>query len=378
MSKAFDSIDRAKLFEYLEKILQPDELHLLNVLTNTPNIQVKVGNELGRSFVTLQGIMQGDCLSAVLFIFYLGHVLLKEHSSQTSILIKPKYADDITYITNDETIYKHIQLETPALLKEGGLKVNLSKTELYEIPKPPPPPPPPVPIDELLAHKDDKVCWSALDWLVNYKKDPPPDNTPDWKKCKLLGSYLDTTKDIANRKNLSLQTMIKFANTFNSKYVSNEVKMRTFNIYIGSVFLYNSELWSLSESNNKSIDAFQRKILRRALGIRWPRKVSNNKLYQISKAEAWSLTITRRRFTFLGHIIWLPHDTPAKQALRECFKPTRRKCGRPATTWIATIKKDLEILNINIKIDDPESIKIIEVEANDRKNWTNLKKMLMQ
>ena len=81
MSKAFDSVNRAKLFEYLEEILQPDELHLLSVLTNTPNIHVKVGNELGRLFVTLLGIMQGDCLSAVLFIFYLPYVLHKERTS---------------------------------------------------------------------------------------------------------------------------------------------------------------------------------------------------------------------------------------------------------------------------------------------------------
>ena len=264
--------------------------------------------------MTLLGIMQGDCLSVVLFIFYLAYVLHKERTSQNILVIKPKYADD-TYITDDENTYQQIQQETPSLLVAGDLKVNHSKTELYEIPKPPPPPPHPPSFEELLAHKDDKICWSALDWLVNYKPEPPPDNTPDWRMCKLLGSYLCTEKDISNRKSLSLQTMNKFTEIFDSKCVSNEVRMRTFNIYIGSVFLYNSELWGVSESDNKSIDAFHRRLLCRALGIRWPRKVSNEKLYQISKAEPWSSIIARRRFTFLGHILRL-HDTPAKEALR--------------------------------------------------------------
>ena len=66
---------------------------------------------------------------------------------------------------------------------------------------------------------------------------------------------------------------------------------------------------------NKSIDAFHRR-LHYALCIRWPRKVSNEKLYQISKAEPWSSIITKRRFTFLGHILRLHHDTPAKEALK--------------------------------------------------------------
>ena len=196
--------------------------------------------------------------------------------------------------------------------------------------------------------------------------------------CKLLGSYLGTEKDISNRKSLSLQCMNKFTEIFDSKCVSNEVKMRTFNIYVSSIFLYNSELWGTSETTNKSIDAFHRRLLRRALGIRWPRKVSNEKLYQISKAEPWVSIITRRRFTFLGHILRLHHDTPAKEALRECFKPSHRKRGRPPTTWISTIKKDLEKVNIQIKIDNPDTIRTLETAASDRKNWTNLKKMLMQ
>ena len=145
MSKAFDTVNRANLFVQLETILKPDELHLLSVLTNTPNIHVKIGNELGRPFVTLLGIMQGDCLSAVLFVFYLAHVLKDERSSQdiTITLVKPKYADDITYVTNDKRTFEQLQQETPSLLVAGHLKINHTKTELYEIPKPPPPPPPP-------------------------------------------------------------------------------------------------------------------------------------------------------------------------------------------------------------------------------------------
>ena len=87
MSKAFASVNRAKLFEYLEKILQPDELHLLSVVTNTPRIYVKFGNGLGTAdsqlFVTLLVIIQGSYLSAALLIFYL--VRMYKHQDQTKI-----------------------------------------------------------------------------------------------------------------------------------------------------------------------------------------------------------------------------------------------------------------------------------------------------
>ncbi len=39
MSNVFDSVRRDTLFERLEKILPPDELHLLSIINNRPNIQ---------------------------------------------------------------------------------------------------------------------------------------------------------------------------------------------------------------------------------------------------------------------------------------------------------------------------------------------------
>ncbi len=61
MSKAFDTVRRDTLFERLEKILQPDELHLLSILTNRPTIRIRINEEFGETFETYLGIMQGDC-----------------------------------------------------------------------------------------------------------------------------------------------------------------------------------------------------------------------------------------------------------------------------------------------------------------------------
>ena len=65
MSKAFDNVDREQLFQYLEEML-----------INTQNIKIRVNGKLGKPFTTLLGIRQGDCLSAILFIIYLGGTLL--------------------------------------------------------------------------------------------------------------------------------------------------------------------------------------------------------------------------------------------------------------------------------------------------------------
>ena len=85
----------------------------------------------------------------------------------------------------------------------------------------------------------------------------------------------------------------------------------------------------------------------------------------MTKATPWSKIIKQRRLYLLGHICRLAEDTPARQALTEMIRHSKRKCGRPRLTWIALIKKDLCELGIEAE-DDMENI--IEMAA-DRDVW---------
>ena len=91
--------------------------------TNTPSIKVKVNNSYGRTFKTQIGIMQGDCLSAILFIFYLSQALKQEPKSKISsdCIITPKYADDITYITTNKESHENFKKVIPIMLQNSDL-----------------------------------------------------------------------------------------------------------------------------------------------------------------------------------------------------------------------------------------------------------------
>ena len=69
MSKAFDTVCRSKLLTDLHEKLEPDEMPMMAVLISDVVLTVKVGKELGEQIKTEVGIAQGDCLSAVLYIF---------------------------------------------------------------------------------------------------------------------------------------------------------------------------------------------------------------------------------------------------------------------------------------------------------------------
>ena len=136
---------------------------------------------------------------------------------------------------------------------------------------------------------------SKQDELVSTRTGPSHTNHQNrktqhqtWKKCKLLGSLLDTVSDIERRKTLALNSLQHFEHIYKSKRISIKVKIRTFNTYTPSIFLFNFELWTLTETLQDSIDFFQHRLLRRVINIRWPKLISSEKLYTKVGAVKWS------------------------------------------------------------------------------------------
>ncbi len=130
ISKAFDTADRQTLFENLEKILAQDELHLL--LTRHPKIQVRLNDNLGERCTTLVENMQGDVLSAILFILCLAACLGREKKAYLNKLVfAPKFADDITNASDNKQRIEEIKRTMPGKLQAFNLTTNESKKEVY-------------------------------------------------------------------------------------------------------------------------------------------------------------------------------------------------------------------------------------------------------
>ena len=382
MSKAFDTVNRNTLFDHLEDILEDDELYILHRLTNNPQLTVKINNTTGPLFTTTMGIMQGDCLSAILFIYYLAMCLRQPiHTKTKGFLINPSYADDLTLAgTNKPQIGDTETIIMVERLTDYDLKVNATKREDYEVPRPPPPPPPPPTAEQLLEHQQNSIYRSELDWLINYKPPEQENPHPDWKKCKLLGSLLDTESDIGRRKGLTLSSLQAYQFIFNSKRIGIDLKIRTFNVYSASIFLYNSELWTLTDTQEKEIDSFHRRLLRKVVNIRWPKRISNEDLYKKVGVEKWSVTIKRRRLNWLGHLMRLDPDTPVRRSLLESLTDVRRKVGRPRLTWVKKIEKDLASVDINLDVygAPPErTIEQLVKLTEDRSTWRQIVRDIM-
>ena len=71
---------------------------------------------------------------------------------------------------------------------------------------------------------------------------------------------------------------------FNSSYLSIKTKVKEFNTYVTTIFMYNSELWALNKTQNRKIDSFHRRLLRQAINRKWPKtQYKNEDLYKITE-----------------------------------------------------------------------------------------------
>ena len=376
MSKAFDTVDRKTLFTDLEEILDYDELHMLKLLVENVELTVRVGKSYSSETIkTTIGVPQGDCLSPVLFILYLSQALkVKRNTNPTSLdhtyaapsyelalidhtyakppkvnmTVEPKYADDISWVTNDTSEVERLQKAIPPKLTARNLKVNESKTEHHVISR---------------------------------------NHDEEWKKCKYLGSIIDTEKDMERRKALALNIYNEKKKLIENKKTNVHTKMRIINAYVTPIYMYNSELWTLTKKRENEIDVTQRKILRKALCIHWPKKISNKKLYNITKQKAWSKIIRERRLKWTGHLLRLDPETPAKLALHEAARKIKRPKGRPKKTWTKQMEEDIKWLNIELNGGGgkysgegtltSENIEQLEQIASNRQEWQSLVKRAM-
>ena len=140
------------------------------------------------------------------------HNYIKPRSFGT--LIDLQYADDICWVGgNCNHEVEFFKKNIPEYLAPRNLMINPTKTEEYEI------------------HKE----------------------TDEWKKCRYLGSLLDSEEDMKRRRLLAKISYDKIRPALEDKKLDNEIKISIFNTMISSVFLYNSEIWTTTGRRNRHI-----------------------------------------------------------------------------------------------------------------------------
>jgi hypothetical protein len=64
-----------------------------------------------------------------------------------------------------------------------------------------------------------------------------------------------------------------------------------------------------------------RRQLRRILGISWPHRISNTRLYEMTGEKPVSLFVTQQRWRLFGHVLRSHPESPANKAMQYFFEP---------------------------------------------------------
>ena len=333
-SKAFDSIDRQKMFEILKAYGVPT--NLLNTIKSIyTNTKAKVMSPDGETdvFEILMGVLQGDTLAPFLFVIVLDYALRtaingrEESLGFTMIPRKSRrvtakmqtdldFADDIALISDHIEQARELLLSVERESKKVGLRINTGKTKYmyYNIEE-----------EFEIAIADGTKIEQAIVKSTG-KQD-----------FKYLGSWVDTTyEDMRIRKGSAWSAMNKMDTMWKSN-LSRRTKINLFRAAIESVLLYGCETWTLTKKMEKSIDGCYTRMIRKALNISWKQHLTNKELY--GELPQISATIRRRRLKFAGHCARNPEDPVSQLLLWEPSQGLRKK-GRPEKTFIDILKED--------------------------------------
>ena len=108
-------------------------------------------------------------------------------------IIDQQYADDIGFISNNKDIINKAMKTITPILEERNLTINEKKTIQHTINR---------------THKN------------------------DWKKCKYLGTLLDTETDIEQCKNLTYIAFNNYRQTLTCRNLSLCLRIRLFDVYV--------------------------------------------------------------------------------------------------------------------------------------------------
>ena len=118
----------------------------------------------------------------------------------------------------------------------------------------------------------------------------------------------------------------------------------------------------------------KKKFLRKVVRVVWRRKISTVSLYERMKTMSLSVIILKRNLPLIGHLIRLLTLAPAhSDALNHFISPVKKLTGRPKTTWLDPVMKEIRNLtDTPLNNDASSNIRYLEVECSDRKNWNKL------
>ena len=158
-----------------------------------------------------------------------------------------------------------------------------------------------------------------------------------------ISSNLSLDAELNTRIGKAMTVMARLAKrVWDNTMLSINTKMRVYQACVLSTLLYGSESWTLYSRQERRLNAFHLRCLRRLLGITWQDRVTNINVLAMAGMPSMYAMLSQRRLRWLGHVSRMDDGRIPKDTLYGELATGTRPTGRPALRLKDVLKRDLK------------------------------------
>ena len=351
LTKAFDLVSRDGLFKILPLIGCPPKLLSLTRSFHDGMLStVQHDGSMSEEFEVKSGVKQGCVLAPTLFGIFFAMLLrhafksategiylrsrsdgklfnisrLKAKTKTREVIIRDMlFADDAAFAAHSEAELQTLIDRFAAACDLFSLTISLKKTEVMgqETPSPP-----------SIQIKDYQL--TAVQQFTYLGSTVTDNLSLDTELNKRIGKATSTlsrlTKKVWENKQLTIST-----------------KIAVYKACIVSTLLYGSESWTTYSSQERKLQVFHMRCLRRILGISWQDKVTNNEVLNKAGIPSMFTLLRQRRLRWLGHVHRMEDGRIPKDLLYGELAMGQRNRGRPQLRYKDVCKRDMKGVHLD-------------------------------
>ena len=344
LKSAFDSVDRDALWLLLKSIGLPQKIVDLMEAMYTDTCSAVLSEGVQSDWFSVQsGVRQGCRIAPDLFLspmdWILERTVHKSCSGTTlggDVFTDLDFADDVALLADMLDV---LLLALDTMSSEAaslGLKVNWNKTKIQQF-----------------SHSTAGINGTPLcPSTVSVGSEPVEVVDSFIYLGTLVSCSGSSEEEIKRRIAIARNCMYLLEKNIWRSSITLDTKIRLYRVYILPVLLYGCETWSVTKRMEARLDAFDVWCLRKILRIPYTRHVTNREVRTTTGCDAVSLDVQRRRLQFFGHVVRSSPSEDHHRALAAAVKKPpadwKRPPGRPQTTWLRMLERDLKPLSIGL------------------------------
>ena len=351
LTKAFDLVSRKCLFQLLKKIGCPPQLLSITAsFHDDMKGTISYDGETSDPFPMHSGVKQGCVLAPTLFGVFFSLLLkfafeqsmegvhlhtrsdgklfnlarLRAKTKVRTVLIREMlFADDAALSSHTEEDLQRLMDRFSHACREFGLTISIKKTNVMgqDVPSPPA-----IRIDNEELAVTDHFTYLGSTITSNLSLDTELDK----RIAKAAAVMAQLSKRVWTNKQLTLNT-----------------KLKVYQACVLSSLLYGSESWTTYARQEKRLESFHIRCLRRILCIKWQDRVTNIEVLEKASFLSMHIMLCQRRLRWLGHVHRMDDGRIPKDIMYGELASGRRPTGRPAPRFRDVCKRDMKLININ-------------------------------